>query len=210
MGFASVISFYRFSRYHRNTSLIWVLIFFAAVIWTASKGPLVSTLLCIMAMAVSYLRVGRLAMFSLLASMGYVAVASMGLIPQRLNALSRLLEGRIENVDAGSVGTRLFMWTNSIDVFVSHPILGVGLGNWSAWVMSPSIYPHNLVVEIASEHGIVGLALAALAATLTVRTRSHLASITLAFFCICLIFSGDAAFWYFWLALPIAIASRGK
>ncbi len=52
-----------------------------------------------------------------------------------------------------SVSQRLTMWQQALHDFKSKPILGVGVGN-SVWGGG---FPHNIVLEVAAEFGLVGL-----------------------------------------------------
>jgi len=58
---------------------------------------------------------------------------------------------------------RLQIWQDSWQVFLSHPILGVGLGNYSREIDPLTSYrspitSHNLYLDILSESGLFGLA----------------------------------------------------
>ena len=58
---------------------------------------------------------------------------------------------------------RFELWSSAWRAFLDHPLGGIGTGGFAA--VNPSeVYPHNLVLEVASELGLVGLVL--LAATL--------------------------------------------
>ncbi|MBI4709332.1 MAG: O-antigen ligase family protein [Candidatus Portnoybacteria bacterium] len=66
--------------------------------------------------------------------------------------------------DEGSSSGRLAIWQDSWKVFLGHPILGVGLGNYPREADSligyrSSITSHNLYLDIASEIGFFGLAI---------------------------------------------------
>jgi O-antigen ligase len=60
----------------------------------------------------------------------------------------------------GSNQGRIEMWRAATNIIIEHPLLGVGLGNYSL-AIKPSanyrdpIYAHNLFLDIASETGIV-------------------------------------------------------
>ncbi len=57
---------------------------------------------------------------------------------------------------------RYRFYANAWQVFVSHPLTGVGTGGWRAYYHGPdqeieNLYPHNIVLELAAETGLAGL-----------------------------------------------------
>jgi O-antigen ligase len=69
---------------------------------------------------------------------------------------------------SSSVLSRIEIWLESIKIFKSHPIFGVGLGNIHFYVENyfikaasgfHLIKAHNLVLELLAETGIIGLAI---------------------------------------------------
>lgn len=68
------------------------------------------------------------------------------------------------SVSEGSSAGRLAIWQGSFKIFLAHPVLGVGLGNYPKEVNPQALYrspitSHNLYLDIASETGIFGLAI---------------------------------------------------
>ncbi len=66
-------------------------------------------------------------------------------------------------LDEGSSLGRISIWKGSWNIFLSNPLLGVGLGNYPRAVEPLAIYrspitSHNLYLDIMSETGIFGLA----------------------------------------------------
>jgi O-antigen ligase len=59
-----------------------------------------------------------------------------------------------QNASANSIQERILLIDMAIDDFVTHPIIGVGTGNSSGGVG----YPHNSIIEVAAELGLVGVA----------------------------------------------------
>jgi len=51
---------------------------------------------------------------------------------------------------------RFALWRQAWDAFLAHPILGIGTGGFGQ-IDPVELYPHNLVLEAASELGLVGL-----------------------------------------------------
>lgn len=74
--------------------------------------------------------------------------------------------GQLNESDLGSQGQRLNYWARSLDMVQDHPVLGLGLG---AWRMHYHQYgglqsdapsnPHQQYLLLASEGGLIGLAL---------------------------------------------------
>jgi len=78
----------------------------------------------------------------------------------------RTKKAEIEEVLRGSstptytAGRRLTLYRWALGMFAEKPLTGWGLGGWSYYVFDRDVpaYPHNLVLEIAAEEGVVGLA----------------------------------------------------
>ena len=58
-----------------------------------------------------------------------------------------------QNTSANSIQERILLIDMAIDDFVNHPIIGVGTGNSSGGVG----YPHNSIIEVAAELGLIGI-----------------------------------------------------
>jgi O-antigen ligase len=78
----------------------------------------------------------------------------------------RTKKAEIEEVLRGSstptytAGRRLTLYRWALAMFAEKPLMGWGLGGWSYYVFdrdTPS-YPHNLILEVAAEEGVMGLA----------------------------------------------------
>lgn len=62
---------------------------------------------------------------------------------------------------AGDSSKRLFLFSNAIDLFVSslrNLFIGAGMGYFPIYIgaNSPGWYPHNIILELLSEYGILG------------------------------------------------------
>lgn len=61
-------------------------------------------------------------------------------------------------VEEASAAFRLLAWFQSILDFIQSPLLGIGTGSFFLETgFIPLIYPHNLILELACENGILGL-----------------------------------------------------
>jgi len=74
-------------------------------------------------------------------------------IDRLLNGLTMLLKSGEEKGESALV--RINAWDTALDLFVSHPIIGVGTGGFAHFHSIE--YPHNLIYEIAAENGALGL-----------------------------------------------------
>jgi O-antigen ligase len=60
---------------------------------------------------------------------------------------------------------RLYWWAAGLRMFAAHPLLGVGLGNYASayrafrvGAVQNTLYPHNVLVELLAETGLLGFA----------------------------------------------------
>jgi O-antigen ligase len=103
----------------------------------------------------------------------------------------------IFNPNEGSNSERYRNWKEALKIVSDHPLVGVGLGNYSLAVKSDAayrdpIYAHNLYLDIAAETGIINaLVFVALLAISLVR------------------FMKKSACEYFWIAGAISLVSFG-
>src|SRR6267143_939575 len=94
--------------------------------------------------------------------------ASLDWLQQQESAQAKFAtkRGEIEEVLRGSstptytAGRRLTLYRWALQMFAEKPLTGWGLGGWSYYALDRDIpaYPHNLVLEIAAEEGVLGLA----------------------------------------------------
>ncbi len=78
----------------------------------------------------------------------------------------RTKTAEIEEVLSGSstptytAGRRLTLYRWALEMFAEKPLTGWGLGGWSYYVFDRDMpaYPHNLILEIAAEEGVMGVA----------------------------------------------------
>ena len=101
--------------------------------------------------------------------LGFLAFAGCIYWLQQQSAASdklRTKKAEIEEVLAGSstptytAGKRLTLYRWALGMFAEKPLTGWGLGGWSYYAFDRDMpaYPHNLILEVAAEEGIIGLA----------------------------------------------------
>lgn len=144
-----------------------------AVLASQSRGALLAGLVALIVMwCLLTPRVRPVVWSSVLAGLLAAWLATFGLVPTspfaRLLAVVGLGDvsfGSVTNSNFSAV-ERAAHWLAGVRMFAAHPILGVGIGNYSA--AYPAYHPrgwyaslehaHNYYINIAAEAGIVGLA----------------------------------------------------
>jgi len=107
---------------------------------------------------------------------GVLALGVLGLtvpeVRQRVLMTSQALEGSARSVD-GALSGRLRIWSAALCMMAEHPLNGVGTrgfrvafagcdpdpDNTPFWGDAPALHAHQIVLEIASETGLIGLLL---------------------------------------------------
>jgi len=142
------------------------------MLFTGSRGGLIAALAALSTTAVFGLwkrGAGRLAcasgcLFAAIIVIGFVLPAAF---PGVFGVMDRYQHLAAEMPGGSSVQVRLEAARIGLRAFLDHPICGVGVGGFST--LHGLRYPHNLVVEVLSELGLVGGLLLLCAGTLTVR-----------------------------------------
>jgi O-antigen ligase len=129
---------------------------------SGSRGPLVGLVAALLVLVAGLLADPQARRRLVLLGAGAVAAAL--LIPQLVpgqdveRALGVFLGGAAEGLSSSG---RIELWSLAWSAFLDHPLLGLGTGGFA--VIAPVyLYPHNLVLEVAAELGVVGLAALAL------------------------------------------------
>ena len=82
-----------------------------------------------------------------------VVVASLVVPGAAVTRSTSVFFGGSEGLNSGG---RTALWSTAWNAFVTHPLEGLGTGGFAALDL-PENYPHNLLLEIASELGVIGL-----------------------------------------------------
>lgn len=92
-------------------------------------------------------------------ALGLLALAAIVVVlGDRLPGASLARLGQVDEAVAG----RTMLWSAGLQLFAGQPLLGVGPGGFAAWAAEqPRLleftYPHNDLVQVAAELGVVGL-----------------------------------------------------
>lgn len=129
-----------------------------AFIASGSRGPvlgLASGLLVLLLLTLRD-RASRLRV-ALVVATGIAAAFMVGRLvpPENVERSLSVITGTEDGVSSNG---RFELWSEAWTAFVQHPLGGIGTGGFSS--ANPSeMYPHNLLLEVASELGLVGLLL---------------------------------------------------
>jgi O-antigen ligase len=200
--------------------LMAVLIPMAIIVALASgsRGPLIVAFL--IAAAGAAIRVARVrhidwrligTIAALAVACGVVVVVAAPALPtsslERFTLLWDFVQGGISRegtlASDASTGARLDLFGAALTMFADRPVTGYGMGGFE--VISPRIlgpaepntYPHNAILQLAAEFGLVGLALfvalilIALARPLPQRATSSALRVLFVFFLLNAMVSGD-------------------
>lgn len=172
--------------------------------------------------------------FALVFAGGALGFAAYHLSPkfaQRIDLTLHLANGNARDIDHALAG-RVPIWVTAAAMAQAHPVNGVGVRGFryayadhaapdDAWVaQGGAMHPHQLLLEIASETGVIGLAAWIVAAWLLIRAivraspaaRSTAWPVLLALAAMCFPFNTHYAFYsswwglFFWWLVTIAVA----
>ena len=107
----------------------------------------------------------------LLLCLALSAYATLSVSPATMAFLSRAIPGDLDGValldcaallnSNNSADIRMAFYRTAIDLFLAHPLFGVGLFNF-AENFCPTTFPHSTLLQIAAETGLMGLILTGL------------------------------------------------
>ena len=146
---------------------------------SGSRGPVIGMAVALPSVllwrAASPVIARRLA-WSLVAVGGLAVIAVVAFVPPE--ATQRSLSIFQTTQETGDT-SRIILWGEAMHAFSSdlmHTLVGVGTGGYASIATTGALYPHNIVLEIGSELGILGLlAFAAFVISVIVRLLGLLA-----------------------------------
>ena len=232
MGMAILLLlFYPLSRIRQRQRVLLILLlplFSFGLMASAARGPIFGLTIAALIGMATLLKEGRLRattaaalLLFLVAGVGgaYLVLrqTDLGKYTAKAGELELLFT---EGAASGTAANRMGFYQATISAIPNQPLLGSGIGSWSTFYYGNDQrnYPHNLLLEIAFEEGLVGLtaflALLLLVGVSIVRmlraSRSHfLALALLVLYCLIVsLFSGDLddnrVLWL-WIGVTLAV-----
>ncbi|MEO1542757.1 MAG: O-antigen ligase family protein [Pseudomonadota bacterium] len=195
MALAAIFSMFVFRGLLR---VCLVTAFSLAVVWTASKGPVLAMLATYGFVGWRTLRLPSRLLLSGVVVAGIAGVLTTGGIESyagdnRLILFMKvLLGGDTLLSEQGPLGARLISFRETLVLIANRPF-GAGLGGWAYAVSENAglVYPHNLVLELFSEAGILAGAIALIPFTVFLLARFSSAWLAALFFLVAQMVSGD-------------------
>lgn len=147
-----VTMFERRKFYLKNLALVAIFGYF--VFLSGSRGVMISLALAgsvyLFIVSKTPLKTKLSVVFILLVLFGI----SYRAVPENLNDFYEYSVSRAALQDTtSSVYMRTVLWQEAISNFIENPFCGIGMGNFD----SISLFPHNVILEVAAEFGIIGL-----------------------------------------------------
>lgn len=126
------------------------------IVASGGRGPVVGVVLGLIALfaflgrdPVSRRRIP----LTLVGALAAAVLVSQFVPGQAVNRALSVLTGTGAGVSSNG---RSALWSQALQTFSSHPLAGVGTGGFAA-INPENLYPHNLIFEVASELGLIGL-----------------------------------------------------
>jgi O-antigen ligase len=168
----------------RGVALIAVFaICFCGLLITGGRGPTLAALAAMMlplALGLSFVGRRLFASKALVATFVLLAVLIVALLQgasefsDNLRTLQRLGVLFTEEEGGGTAAARIDRWVLSWQFWLKQPLFGGGVGSWPILFngLDEVNYPHNLILEVLVEFGLIGLLLLAAMAFPAVRRAS--------------------------------------
>lgn len=168
LGLLVAVGYLVLSREDRTLSIVafsGVVVMSYALLVSGARGPTVAVagsigLLVLAGIALGTLPNGRIALVGYGAA-GLVSLVGFVTVARQLRGIQRLLT--LIDGPGRSLGLRFGYWTNTLEALRPGMLLfGEGLGAWPVLIdpgYDTRYYPHNIVLEVLFELGVVGLVL---------------------------------------------------
>lgn len=156
MGMSLIVSIYIWNATLEKKYIIYSFLYFLAILWSQSKGPLLAVLFSVTPIAFKIIKNNFLHNPLRILLISIVLLATVIFVGEyfsssRLGAIFRIITNETEQSDSGSVGIRVLLIQHAINLFLENPILGIGIGNFK---FDDLYYPHNQHVEVFTELGL--------------------------------------------------------
>ena len=159
LGLSIVAALYFFARFKRIAPKIIfgiaIIILFMPIIWSGSRGPTLGVMLSILLFY--YLQPSQ----SRGKKIFFTALFFLAGIYYLFHSSTQVAARMATPIGAeASAAFRVLAWIQAVHQFIGSPLLGIGTGSfYLETTFIPLVYPHNLLLELACENGIFGLAI---------------------------------------------------
>lgn len=157
IGIGILFSMYLYLKKNRYTYLLLIITMFFAMLLTGARGPLIAVTLSFIGYGLwltpSYRSQLLQKLIWLVPGFAFVGFVGYSLRGHTLRRIQILSDG-----GGSSLGTRVDMFYSSLEYIAQSPIFGHGIGSFGILYQSDDIrkYPHNIILEIFVEAGVVG------------------------------------------------------
>lgn len=134
----------------------------------AARGPILALTFCVFLGMANQIKVGTLKISTALLIVLFLIVGVGGAYfalrqtdLEKYSAKAGELETMVTGGSStGSAAKRLDFYRATINAIPNQPLFGTGIGSWGVFYYGSDVrgYPHNLLLEIAYEEGLAGLA----------------------------------------------------
>ena len=129
-----------------------------ALVAAGSRGPILAFLIGAVTLIALTAGGGRAGRRLLVVGAGLLAAAIVVPLVLPGATVGRSLSALLGGVNGLSSNGRSQLWAQAFTAFAQHPLLGIGSGGFGA-INPAEPYPHNILLEVAAELGVVGLLL---------------------------------------------------
>jgi O-antigen ligase len=167
------------NRIARVSSVVLCCIYFLILLFVGHRGYLISTVLAMVALVFLILNNQRSYKNNISISKNYIIFLILSLLSMivilQLSGKEAITVSRLlllsEPSQHSSSLTRLVYYKEAFRIWTQHPIFGSGIGSFPILIGLGNIreYPHNFILEILAELGLVGLLIYGLLLVLGVR-----------------------------------------
>jgi O-antigen ligase len=222
LGIISAIALYRFTR--RLITLAAIPLFLVAAVLSGSRAGLLAAGVVGIVALLKFR--GRLPLAPALLGIGVTAAAGAAAWVNAPRSFTSLIVDRFvqQTFEQGYLSGRTSIWSETVKLAVAHPVVGAGLDGFYGLIgrFEATEYPHQYVLAVAAEGGIVGLVLLGTSVLLwlvtVLRGRGHPTETAFtvaaaAYVAISSLFSGDyydARLAWLFAAMAAAAATTGS
>lgn len=145
----------KYARWLRLINYAYVPLSLLSILLTASRGGLISTFPAFLFILASFTRLRLLPRILLFLGLIGALFAVQAFVPE--SSYERLA-GATEELEEGDLTGRVDIWMQGLELFVEHPLIGVGTGMYQ-YTIELQRAAHNAYLEILVELGLVGFSL---------------------------------------------------